>query len=133
MIAVDTNVLVYAHRREAKEHAVASSKLSELASGSEPWAIPWPCVYEFFSVVTNRRIWKDAVSTPAQAWLQISAGQQRASGELFIAFATKSEELERPALVKPNLSHAESPVDLQLVQTTRGPNHFDRDIGALPS
>jgi predicted nucleic acid-binding protein len=28
MIAVDTNVLVYAHRREAKEHAIASRKLS---------------------------------------------------------------------------------------------------------
>ena len=73
MIAVDTNVLVYAHRREAKEHAVASRKLSELAAAPQPWAIPWPCVYEFFSVVTNRRIWKDAASTPAQAWLQIEA------------------------------------------------------------
>jgi len=73
MIAVDTNVLVYAHRREAKEHPVASQKLRLLASGHEPWAIPWPCVYEFFSVVTNRRIWKDAASTPAQAWQQIEA------------------------------------------------------------
>jgi len=73
MIAVDTNVLVYAHRREAREHAIASRQLSELAAGSEPWAIPWPCVYEFFSVVTNRRIWKDAASTPAQAWRQIEA------------------------------------------------------------
>jgi len=73
MIAVDTNVLVYAHRREAKEHVVASRTLSELAAAHEPWAIPWPCIYEFFSVVTNRRIWKDAASTPAQAWTQIEA------------------------------------------------------------
>jgi toxin-antitoxin system PIN domain toxin len=73
MIAVDTNVLVYAHRREAKEHAAASRTLSDLAARSEPWAIPWPCVYEFFSVVTNRRIWKEAASTPAEAWQQIDA------------------------------------------------------------
>ena len=73
MIAVDTNVLVYAHRREGREHRRAADLLRELASGSTPWAIPWPCVYEFFSVVTNVRIWKDAASTPDQAWLQIEA------------------------------------------------------------
>lgn len=73
MIAVDTNVLVYAHRREAREFEAASHKLAELASGSEPWAIPWPCVYEFFSVVTNRRIWKDAVSSQDQARRQLDA------------------------------------------------------------
>jgi toxin-antitoxin system PIN domain toxin len=73
MIAVDTNVLVYAHRREAKEHATAMRTLAELASGSDRWAIPWPCVCEFYSVVTNRRIWKDAASTQQQAWAQIEA------------------------------------------------------------
>jgi len=73
MIAVDTNVLVYAHRRETTEHTRATSKLRELASGRELWAIPWPCLYEFFSVVTNRRIFKDAASTPQQAWLQVEA------------------------------------------------------------
>jgi len=41
------NVLVYAHRREAKEHALAAHRLFELASSAERWAIPWPCVYEF--------------------------------------------------------------------------------------
>jgi len=73
MIAVDTNVLVYAHRREASEHVQASAKLVELATGDDSWAIPWPCVYEFLSVVTNRRIWKDAASTQEQAWAQLEA------------------------------------------------------------
>jgi uncharacterized protein len=73
MIAVDTNVLVYAHRREPAEHGRAATLLRELAEGSDPWAIPWPCIYEFFSVVTNRRIWKEAASTPEQAWLQLDA------------------------------------------------------------
>lgn len=73
MVAVDTNVLVYAHRREAREHERAREVLRGLAGGSDPWAIPWPCVYEFFSVVTNARIWKDAASTPNEAWRQLDA------------------------------------------------------------
>jgi toxin-antitoxin system PIN domain toxin len=73
MIAVDTNVLVYAHRREAKEHRAAARRLAELAAGGDAWAIPWPCIYEFFSVVTNRRIWKEAASSQEQAWRQVDA------------------------------------------------------------
>ena len=73
MVAVDTNVLVYAHRREPREHRAAVQVLQELSEGREPWGVPWPCVYEFFSLVTNRRIWKDAASTPDQAWLQLTA------------------------------------------------------------
>jgi toxin-antitoxin system PIN domain toxin len=73
MIAIETNILVYAHRREVLEHSKAARVLSELAEGREGWAIPWPCVYEFFSVVTNVRIWKDAASSAPQAWAQIEA------------------------------------------------------------
>ncbi len=73
MIAVDTNVLVYAHRLEARENAAAAARLSELAEGPEPWAIPWPCLYEFFSVVTNSKIWKGSAATPDQAWQQVRA------------------------------------------------------------
>lgn len=73
MIAVDTNVLVYAHRRESRHHTVARDVVRDLAEGERPWAIPWPCLYEFFSVVTNPRIWKDAASNPDQAWAQLEA------------------------------------------------------------
>ncbi len=73
MTAVDTNVLVYAHRRESRHHVRAAQVVQALAEGLAPWAIPWPCVYEFFSVVTNRRIWKDGASAPDQAWQQIAA------------------------------------------------------------
>ncbi|RVX38235.1 hypothetical protein EDD27_0528 [Nonomuraea polychroma] len=72
MIAVDTNVLVYAHRRDSEFHAAAASKIKELAEGRAPWAIPWPCVYEFFSVVTHPRIYAPP-STTAQAIDQIDA------------------------------------------------------------
>lgn len=73
MLAVDTNILVYAHRREVPEHLAAAGVVRDLAEGVQSWAIPWPCVYEFFSVVTNPRIWHAAASPPEQAWAQVQA------------------------------------------------------------
>lgn len=73
MIAVDTNLLVYAHRRESTHHQQAVAIVRELAEGRERWGIPWPCLYEFFSVVTNPRIWRQSASTGDQAWQQIDA------------------------------------------------------------
>jgi toxin-antitoxin system PIN domain toxin len=73
VLAVDTNILVYAHRREVTEHKAAVAVVRELAEGRAPWALPWPCVYEFFSVVTNPRIWQRNASTPEQAWAQLWA------------------------------------------------------------
>ena len=71
MIAVDTNVLVYAHRRESTFHDKARQRIDELASSGSAWAIPWPCVHEFYGVVTNERAFKPA-STIAQASTQLS-------------------------------------------------------------
>ncbi len=73
MIAVDTNLLVYAHRRESRYHDTAASIMRGLAEGEDVWAIPWPCCYEFLSVVTNPRIWKDGATSPEQAWRQLAA------------------------------------------------------------
>jgi uncharacterized protein len=56
VIALDTNVLVYARREELPQHARARALLTELAEGSVPWALPWPCVYEFLRVVTHPRV-----------------------------------------------------------------------------
>ena len=56
MIAVDTNVLVYAHREELPLHEVALVALRSLAEGSQPWALPIFCVGEFLRVVTHRRL-----------------------------------------------------------------------------
>jgi toxin-antitoxin system PIN domain toxin len=56
VIAVDTNLLVYAHRQDAGEHAAAASVLRSLAEGRSRWALPWPCVHEFLAIVTHPRI-----------------------------------------------------------------------------
>lgn len=56
MIALDTNILVYARREETAQHARAKAILKELAEGERPWALPWPCIYEFIRVVTHPRV-----------------------------------------------------------------------------
>ena len=66
MIAVDTNVLVAAHRLDAARHQQALGWVRSLAEGREPWAIPAFCLGEFARVVTHRRVF-DPPSTIAQA------------------------------------------------------------------
>lgn len=72
MIAVDTNLLVYAHRRDSDFHAAAEKQVRELAEGRAAWAIPWPCVHEFFAITTHPKIY-DPPSTRDQAIAQLDA------------------------------------------------------------
>ena len=71
MVAVDTNLLVYAYRADMPFHTAARTLIESLARGVAPWAIPWPCVHEFASVVTNPRIFR----TPTP--LDLAFGQLR--------------------------------------------------------
>ena len=70
MIAVDTNILVYAHRADSPWHAKADRIVAELAEGGSQWAIPWPCLHEFLAVVTHPRIY-DPPTPLADAFEQI--------------------------------------------------------------
>ena len=56
MIAVDTNVLIHAHREEMPLHAKAGALLRGLAEGDAPWGIPAPCLAEFARVVTHPKV-----------------------------------------------------------------------------
>jgi hypothetical protein len=56
VIAVDTNILVYAHREELPQHPRARARLVELAEGAARWAIPVFCLGEFLRVVTHPRL-----------------------------------------------------------------------------
>lgn len=75
MIAVDTNLLVYAHREDSSWHDAACARLVELAEGRAPWAIPWPCLHEFLAIVTHPRIYAPPTPLPTavdqvEAWLE---------------------------------------------------------------
>ena len=67
MIAVDTNILVYAHRSETELHAAAAADLVTLAEGVAPWGLPVFCITEFMRVVTHRRVFNPP-STVSQAF-----------------------------------------------------------------
>lgn len=72
MIAVDTNILVYAHREDSPFHARAFQAVADLAEGPAVWANPWPCLHEFLAIVTHPRIY--APPTPlARALDQVDA------------------------------------------------------------
>lgn len=78
MIAVDTNILVHAHQREASLHPEAQQVLRKIAESPTPWGICFHSLIEFYGVATQPRIWKNP-STPAQAFNQISAWRESSS------------------------------------------------------
>ncbi len=56
MKAVDTNVLVYAHREELPQHKKARDILVGLAEGDDPWGLPVFCMGEFLRVISHPRV-----------------------------------------------------------------------------
>ncbi len=114
MIAVDTNLLVYAHRADSQWHAPAASVMRRLAEGKSAWALPWPCVYEFLAVVTHPRIYGPPTSMP-QALDQVEAWT------------------ESPSLVwlAEGDAHWETLRDTLLASKVKGPQVHDARVAAL--
>jgi toxin-antitoxin system PIN domain toxin len=79
VIAVDTNILVYADREESPFHTTALRAVRQLAEGDEAWAIPIFCVGEFLRVVSHDRLFdpptpaSDAVESMASLLASPSA------------------------------------------------------------
>lgn len=78
MIAVDTNLLVHAHQREASLHGKAKEALRQLAESPVPWALCLHSFVEFYAVATHPKLWK-IPSTPEQAIDQIRAWRESPS------------------------------------------------------
>ncbi|HSR68958.1 MAG TPA: TA system VapC family ribonuclease toxin [Acidobacteriota bacterium] len=75
MIAVDTNILVYAHRQDSPWHKQAAEVVRRLAQSPDAWAIPWSVLHEFLAIVTHPRIYRPPTPLPAavdqvSAWLE---------------------------------------------------------------
>ena len=58
MIAVDTNLLVYAHREDSEFHTSAKGTIELLRKQAASWAIPWPCIHEFIGIATHPAIYR---------------------------------------------------------------------------
>ena len=63
MIAIDTNILVYAHFPRLPKHQASRERLGELAESGARWSIPVFCVGEFFRIATHRRLFDPPFST----------------------------------------------------------------------
>ncbi len=72
MLMPDVNVLVYAHREEARDHQRYARWLTGLATGVEPFALSELAAHGFVRVVTNPKIF-DPPSTVAQAFSFLDA------------------------------------------------------------
>ena len=72
MIALDTNVLIYAHRPDGPMHARAAQSIGQLIEDPSPWAVPWPCLHEFIAVVTHPKVF-GTPSTTEEAFDQFAA------------------------------------------------------------
>lgn len=72
MIAIDTNLLVYAHRSRTAEHARARKAIERAASGDDGWGIAVASLTEFWAIATHPAS-EGRPSTPAQAVAFVSA------------------------------------------------------------
>ena len=81
MRAVDTNVLVYSFFADSPFHDAARNVIEELAQSPVAWAIPWPCIHEFYAVATNPKIFSEP-NLPDRARAQIDAWMRSPSLQL---------------------------------------------------
>lgn len=62
LFAVDTNILLYAVRREAPEHKKALSLIQRWMKDGEIWFATWNVIYEFLRVSTHAAVFQKPLS-----------------------------------------------------------------------
>lgn len=134
MIALDTNVLVAAHRGDVAAHDRARDALGALADRGLPWAVPWPCVHEFLSVVTHPRIFRPP-STLEEALAEVTAWLE--SGTLVLLAETEGYFEELAALLRSGRIAGPKVHDARIAALCRlhGVRELwsaDRDFGRFP-
>lgn len=135
MIGVDTNILVYAHRRDAVFHDAALETIRGLAEGVATWAIPWPCIHEFLAIVTHPRIYDpptsiDGALDQVDAWLESpSIALLSESGSYW---RTLREFVESGSIDGPRI-HDARVAALCLVHGVRELWTADRDFSRFPA
>lgn len=133
MIALDTNILVYAHREDTPQHECASAALHGLVASGSPFAVPWPVVHEFLAVVTHPRIYAPPSPTSA-ATAAMGALARLPQAHLLAESADHLavlERLMRPGVVGPKVHDARIAA-ICLAQGVRELWSADRDFGWFP-
>ena len=112
MIAIDTNILIYAHRAGCQENKPAQRAIEEAIHHSHGWGIPLPCISEFWAQVTHPHYPGDP-STPSQAR----------------SFLHELIHSGRGKILMPNLAIAEQMMDVACDYNLQGHRFFDLQIG----
>lgn len=134
MIAIDTNLLVYAHRPEMPFHERAREVLTAAAGGTEPVSVPWPCAHEFLAVVSNPRIFREP--TPMDVALDAVRRLLDSLGGGFLAegegYLRTLERIVRPALLQGAIVHDARIAAICLYHGVRVLWSADRDFSRFP-
>ncbi|MDP8943528.1 MAG: PIN domain-containing protein [Actinomycetota bacterium] len=69
---VDANLLVYAIRKEAREHGRARAWLDDRLNGVERVGLPWPSLLAFLRLVTSPRVMGRPLGLP-EAWRRVTS------------------------------------------------------------
>ncbi|MDE0242817.1 MAG: PIN domain-containing protein [bacterium] len=134
MIAVDTNLLVYAHRPEMSFHERARQVLTEAVVAPEPVCVPWPCAHEFLAVVSDPRVFRDptpidvALDAVRRLFASLSGGFL-AEGD---GYLDALDQIARPALVQGPLVHDARVAALCRFHGVRVLWSADRDFSRFP-
>lgn len=72
MIAVDANLLVYAHVTSYEQHEAARGWLEGQLASAPRVGLPWPSLLAFMRLVTNPRVFSEPESV-LDAWNQVEA------------------------------------------------------------
>lgn len=134
MIAIDTNLLVYAHRPEMPFHERAREVLTAAVVGTEPVSVPWPCAHEFLAVVSNPRIFReptpmDVALDAVRRLLDSLDGGFLAEGE---GYLRTLERIARPALLQGAIVHDARIAAICLYHGVRVLWSADRDFSRFP-
>ncbi len=135
MIAIDTNLLVYAHRPEMPFYERTRHVLNDAIAEVEPVCVPWPCAHEFLGVVSNPRIFKEP--TPIDLALEVighihknTTGGFLAEGDGYLAAL---ERVARPARSQGAVVHDARIAALCLYHGVRVLWSADRDFSRFPN
>jgi toxin-antitoxin system PIN domain toxin len=134
LIAVDTNILVYADRSELPRHQEAVDALRGLAEGDEAWALPLFCTAEFVRVVSHPRVF-DRPTPPEEALAAVDALLESPSCRLLMPgprYWALFEQAVRDAAASGNLVFDAQIVAVCLEHGARTILTEDRDFSRFP-
>lgn len=99
MIAIDTNILVYAHRKDSLFHDRARACVEkQLNKHTRATAFLWPCLHEFISTVTHPKIFRDNPSPLDVAFDQIEKWLKMPGSHLLGETDTHLSTLKKQAI-----------------------------------